>query len=124
MGYRSDVGLAVKEDLLQEALCLLTDEKGIDMREIINDRLFKLADVHEVLDGWALYVWEGWKWYTDVEEYSEVVWLDKVLREWMEQDKGDQFTFVRIGEEDDDVDEWGNRNDPFDLYYERKLSYS
>lgn len=124
MGYRSDVGLAVKEELLEEALRALAEEKGQEMREIVSERLFKQADVHEVLDGWALYVWVGWKWYTDVEEYFEVVWLDKVLRGWLEQDKGDQFTYVRIGEYCDDVDEWGGRDDPFDLYYARKLSYA
>lgn len=113
MGYRSIVGFALTDD----ALAAFKD---------------RLASTPEVLaafesdwdsitkkDGWILFQGDEIKWHSHF--YAEVAAVEDFMNLLDEKEKSDQYAFVRIGEDFDDVEIRSNYCDPFDLGYTRTL---
>jgi len=70
-------------------------------------------------DGHLLVVWEHIKWY---KEHSDVIPIQNFIAECLEDPtKEDQIRFVRLGENCDDVEEFGFAFD--DIYVSRAVHY-
>ena len=116
MGYRSDVGLALKQPAvhtLHQKLNAL--DKNSEAFSVVSDFLV-YADKHleDADSGAEVYLWEGIKWY---EEFSDVGFIENLLTEldWS------NFLFIRIGEDYDDTEARGDFwENPFDLKLTRK----
>ena len=105
MGYRSQVAIAIKKDKRDQFISRLGEEAKY---------LIDLADVYEGADA-ILYHFEWVKWY-DGEEIEELI----------ENDFSDDAFFLRLGEEDGDMDEKGAwyGGGGFGIGYTRHLTFS
>ena len=98
MGYRSNVYLRVAEPLVEV----------VDAARKLDDKLDEMLR-HGSCDGSKTdFHWEWVKWYGS---YPEVQAVDSLLS--MLQD--DDYGFIRVGEEDGDVDRQGSPSD-YDMY--------
>ena len=65
--------------------------------------------------GAVVFLWEGEKWY---DEFDEIAFVD----EFMDNLPHEDFLFIRIGEDYDDIETRGSfRGKPFGMYVERKI---
>lgn len=111
MGYRSTVKFAIRKDvylkcqLLQNLPSPLTELEAVPLKEAIY---------------WSI---EGWKWY---QNYPEIQAMEEWFNWLADEDENppqkvphgyDQAAFggIRIGEDYNDVEIWGNPAD-FDIY--------
>lgn len=111
MGYRSEVGFAIKGTALAELI--EGDSSLTDLVKIcLND-----ADLHKKSDdGNHLFIWDDVKWYP----YDEVAAFEKRLN----CIDSESYRFIRLGENDDDTETQGGWYDnEFGLGYIRKLEY-
>jgi len=105
MGYRSNVTIAIKKEVL---MADLVDPK-------IPDVLKKLGYQTKEDHPHVYFVIEDWKWY---ESFPEI--LD--IKAWFASMEENEFGAIRIGENDDDVQSWGS---PwlFDIYVVREIDH-
>ena len=106
MGYRSDVVLSVRNDMLKESINKI-DDNSLKQRVV---KLFQEADYHEKKDGWSYYRWNWIKWYKST--FWEIAWLACEINMWEQE----HFRFVRLGEDFTDIEDEGlGENDPFEV---------
>jgi len=127
MGYRSEVALAISEDIMPHFLNVLAKEP--ELRTLIYKH-------HDHLDqdyndeGTLLVVWHSLKWY---DTYPEIDALNSFIEaceadmlEGFDAGKGnyqeEHVRFIRLGEDADDVVEKGTLHD-WDIAMSRSLSY-
>lgn len=97
MGYYSEVALVLtrtgKEYLDKKLLDSSTSEKARDEAT----RLLAYADTHSINEtGAEAWLWKDIKWYSDwTEDFPEVAFIEKLMGEL----DGNEFYFVRVGEE-------------------------
>ena len=124
MGYRSQVILAVAPELMPHFLAVLA--KSQPARELC----FAHADetINDYIDeGSRLMGWDGIKWYEGYPEIDALVefmdWADTtdIEIDGVEQNAGQFYRFVRIGEETDDVVVRGNAY--WDINVTREVCY-
>ena len=122
MGYRSDVGLVLTKhgvSVLHKRLNKrsLSAKVKQDVKELLT-----YSDEHYKDNGSGAEVWR-WndiKWY-DSEPYffEEIKFIADTIRELSDED----YHFIRIGEDDDDIDVRGTFwNNPFELSIQRSIS--
>lgn len=109
MGYYSQVGLCLKRKDMDELKSRL-EKLGKDRNEYYS--FMDYADVDRVFDEGTedeavLMVWDSLKWYPS---YPEVACVEDFLDEINSRDVDDDFSFVRIGEEVDDIETRANYN--------------
>ncbi len=94
MGYRSDVTIVVKKDVAPKVLIPFAVTYGVDhfMEE----------------SGWKLYHFKWIKWYDSDEDIQMVM-------EALNQLKGKDYFFMRLGEEASDYEELGDSRDEADF---------
>lgn len=95
MGYRSDVYLAFHKTLLPFWLAHVQDH----MTTIATE-----ADTYNFFDDnseWCLIIYECVKWYGS---YDDVVAIEKAFEYFQEHCNGEQYQYLRVGEEFDDVE--------------------
>ena len=92
MGYRSDVGI-------------MCQPKAYEMFK----KEFNVIGPHKVLqrDDYHLLIWEWVKWYSDFDDVAKVEEIMNELGEHEDED-GYGYKFLRIGEEDTDVEDRTN----------------
>ena len=119
MGYRSDIAIAIHKDVIGEFLTFLKTTKV--MHEIFGCNGFTLDKDFQGKGHW-LFTESQIKWYTQLEEhYPEVDAFDKFFDLMDEDEKTeDKYRFVRIGEENEDIEERGDWHDS-DLHVQRKI---
>jgi hypothetical protein len=107
MGYRSDIIIAIKNDVRARHLiapeipaCLTNDESIV---QSVDERT-----------GTLYFRIEGWKWY---DSYEEI----RAIEAWFESMADDEFGAMRMGEDDDDNQTWGQPYD-YDICLNRYLS--
>ena len=107
MGYRSSVHLGINNSAVEEWLTHLAT----------NPKAFEIANQHteggmiRTKDG--LYLnWEYVKWY---DGYPEVDQVEAFLSFLEDNDREDEFSFIRLGEEFGDVENRGHSDD-FEFY--------
>jgi hypothetical protein len=103
MGYRSEVAFVVPESAPR-------------FEEV--DNCFE--DIIE-RDGYRLYHSTWLKWY---EDFPIVISVSDYLTSLDQEDKTDDYLFIRLGEDNGDVEEEGDLWDnPFDLGWTRKIEF-
>lgn len=105
MGYRSDVYLRIAQPLVEV----------VDAARKLDDKLDEMLK-HGTCDGSKTdFHWEWTKWYNS---YPEVQAVDSLLS--MLQD--DDYGFIRLGEDDGDVDRQGSPGD-YDMYIQASVDW-
>lgn len=105
MGYRSDVGLAIKEEFVNH------------FTQKCNEAV-RLADEVIENDKGSLYVWTYIKWYDSYPEIQKV-------EDFLSGIGTENYYMVEIGEDYADIEHDGDWYDnPFDLGVDRQLSYN
>lgn len=119
MGYRSTVALAVDNEIMPAFMAALAQEPEA-MRMVFSHHDTLLKDYCG--EGNLLVVWDSIKWY---ESYPEIAKIEQFITDpsdfGFEDEPGEHFRFVRIGEEMDDnaTEGWGFD----DLYISRSLNF-
>jgi len=99
MGYRSQVVIALGKIVVAD-LILLGNQKP----ELLDRADYTYRDN----DGNSYYSWEEIKWYVNYDDVDE-------LNTFLLDLDDDQYGFIRVGEDSDDVETGGNYWD-FDMY--------
>lgn len=114
MGYRSDVRIRTTKEGYEVMKNYVKDyisEKGLDS----NYNLLYSAEITEKTNSITL-DWYDLKWYEGIEGYEDVDAIMKSLDEL--SDKDIDYQYMRIGEENDDIDEKRSvNNGSFDSFY-------
>lgn len=103
MGYRSNIVIAVSAKILAEHLispCIPED---------------LLEKEHVDIKGSRYWILEGWKWY---DRYPEIREIEAFFDNLDDSD----FAAIRIGEDVDDIQTWGNPSD-YGIYVHTSISY-
>ena len=118
MGYRSDVrirttkeGYEVMKNFVEKYIKenVSEDAQGLDWN-LLNSAEITKAGNSITLD------WENIKWYDGIDGYQDVDAIMNSLNEL--SDKNIDYQYMRIGEENDDIDEkWSVNNGSFDSFY-------
>ena len=104
MGYRSDVAIAIHKDQIGEFLTFLNTTEL--MAEIFGDMSDFHLDKDYQEEGHWLFTVSGIKWYSS---YKDIQMFEKFFDAMDEDEKTDnKYRFVRIGEQNDDVEERGD----------------
>lgn len=121
MGYYSDVclllnknGVAIlKEKLSSPDIC---DTTRSEVKSLLADADRHLVDTDSGAECWK---WDDVKWYSgDPKYYPDVDFIEKLMLELPEED----FRFMRVGEDYDDLEANGYYlDDPFVLTLRREL---
>lgn len=118
MGYRSDIrirttkeGYEVMKNFVEKYIKenVSEDAQGLDWN------LLNSAEITETGNSITL-DWSCLKWYDGIQGYEDVDAIMKSLDEL--SDKDIDYQYMRIGEENDDIDErWSVNNGSFDSFY-------
>ena len=118
MEYRSDVrirttkeGYEVMKNFVEKYIKenVSEDAQGLDWN------LLNSAEITETGNSITL-DWENIKWYNGIDGYQDVDAIMKSLDEL--SDKDIDYQYMRIGEENNDIDEiWNINNHSFDSFY-------
>ena len=115
MGYRSDVRIRTTKEgyeVMKKFVENYIKEKGL---KGTNWNLLEHAEITEAEDSITL-DWAYMKWYEGINGYEDVDAIMNSLYELSEKDI--DYQYMRIGEEDDDIEEkWSINNDSFDSFY-------
>ena len=133
MGYRSEVGMILSAESYELLVCELEKER-VD-RILNNNRPEKFYSTLELLDvmeedgepnlpegSTDIILYYSWiKWY---DSYDEVQFVERMLDMMEERDLA--YSFLRIGEENQDIDARYNRSEDLciDMYASRTISFS
>ena len=96
MGYRSDVALCIKKEDYE---VLKTNAEAAEYNILDSASTIRFDDE----DGVVAIFWGCVKWYS---EYEDVAVVEDLIDKLYDADK--PFTFIRIGEERDDIEERSN----------------
>ena len=107
MGYRSDVGLVLSPEGYKKF-------QELENNKEIIEEFFDSADEHKEKNGAHYYQWESIKWYFT---YEEIGALETFLDDLDSYD----YKFVRLGEDDGDIEIMGMYCDNFYLGYKKYL---
>lgn len=102
MGYRSDVVIAIRKEVLAQDLVNPTIPSVI--------KQLSTASTKDAI----YYFINDWKWY---DSYPEV----QKIKDWFDSMNLEDFGAMRIGENDDDTETWGSPYD-FEIYVSREIS--
>lgn len=124
MGYYSNVGLALTKtgvDFLQSRLA--SPEVSKELREEVNT-LLDYAERHymDAASGVEVWYWDGIKWYdSNIDGFQDICFIMDTLANL----EGDNYRFIRIGEEYDDTEVMGEFwENPFDFELTRSMTLS
>jgi len=119
MGYRSDVAIAIHKDIHGEFLAFLNTERL--MADIFGDRSSFNLDKDFQADGHWLFTADSIKWYETWDEYADIQMFAKFF-EAMDEANGtiQKYRFIRVGEQNDDVEERGQWFDS-DIHVKRTI---
>lgn len=121
MGYRSDIGICLSTNGMEELKKALT---ALDAGTACSQE--EKTWIHELFTcpapksspyGAGAWSWDGLKWYTD---YRDVQWVEDFLGSFNDED----YYFLRIGDDIDDTEErgyfWDN---PFGMSLSRSIHF-
>jgi hypothetical protein len=116
MGYRSRVGICISEDAaiqLEAKIRLLCSA----LQKAVTS-LFEDAEVKKQDDGCKAWYWDGFKWYSSD---CDVAFLEGYLDDL----QWDEYLYIRVGEDLDDVDYRGGLWDnPFGMCLTRGIEFN
>ena len=98
MGYRSDISIAMrKKDLDQMITKAKKHQDNSILYNFIKEGISSAPECPE--EGYVFLFWNWVKWY---DEYEEVIFIEKFLRNIPDR----HYDFVRIGEDTNDNEEY------------------
>jgi hypothetical protein len=108
MGYRSEVAFALRKEAADELYELAKADP--DLVEMLNDMQATARQDIELAEPDVYYFYYDWvKWYSDD---PQVMIIMEFLRKLEEEDRDNEFGFLRLGEDSDDEEILGQ---PFDF---------
>ena len=116
MGYRSEVAIAMSDEAFQ-CLFSVLEQQPIKVRLEVAD-LFDCAasSSFEEEGPGVVFQWTQIKWYTDW--YEELKFVEKTLFQFFELHYPEDYRFIRIGENYDDIEMAGiNDEEKFPALY-------
>ena len=116
MGYRSEVVLAVSKKMMPHFLGHLSQCDDAAYKFVFMKTDKKIEDYDG--EGTTVFSWEGIKWYDDYPEVRAITdfvsmstdYLSSIcedVKEFQRGEYGEHFRFVRMGENNEDVEEEG-----------------
>tara|TARA_R100001440_G_scaffold67824_1_gene89196 strand:- start:167 stop:562 length:396 start_codon:yes stop_codon:yes gene_type:complete len=116
MGYRSEVVLAVSKKMMPHFLGHLSQCDDAAYKFVFVETDKKIEDYDG--EGTTVFSWEGIKWYDDYPEVRAITdfvsmstdYLSSIcedVKEFQRGEYGEHFRFVRMGENNEDVEEEG-----------------
>ena len=133
MGYRSEVGIILSAEAYELLVCELEKER-VD-RILNNNRPEAFRETLELLDEMEedgkpnlperstdIILYYSWiKWY---DSYDEINFIERMLDMMEERDLA--YSFLRIGEENPDIDARYNRSEDLciDMYASRSVAFN
>ena len=116
MGYRSEVVLAVSKKMMPHFLGHLSQCEDAAYKFVFMEADKKIEDYDG--DGTTMFLWEGIKWYDSFPEVKAITdfvsmstdYLSSIcedVEEFQRGNYGEHFRFVRMGENNEDVEEEG-----------------
>ena len=131
MGYRSVVALAVSDKMMPHFLGHLSQYGEIAYKFVFMQSDQKIEDYDG--DGTTMFLWEDIKWYDSFPEVRAITdfvsmstdYLSSIcedVEEFQRGNYGEHFRFVRMGENNDDIEESGYLCDS-DIGFRRELTF-
>ena len=113
MGYRSVVALAVSEKMMPHFLGHLSQCDDAAYKLVFMETDKKIEDYDG--DGTTMFLWEDIKWYDSYPEVRAITdfvsmntdYLYSVGKDFDDHCYAEHFRFVRMGEENEDIEEEG-----------------
>ena len=117
MGYRSEVILAVTKEIMPQFL--VTMAKCPEARTLCFQEADDRIDDYQG-KGNMLFKWDDIKWYAGNVGYEDIDAVEDFM-DWCDgEDHYDDYRFVRVGEDSQDV---VHRGSAFDIYTETRVTY-
>ena len=105
MGYRSDVKLVF--------YCKNEGDNFAKLEAWVGEKLKEEAEYSQRIEHGSLqgimFVWEWIKWYEDYPEIAKIIQAMDEFSDTMTED-GFMYEFIRVGEEDDDIEHRDSNN--------------
>lgn len=118
MGYRSDIRIRTTKEgyeIMKNFVEKYIKENVSEDAQELDWNLLNSAEITEIGNSITL-DWENIKWYNGIDGYQDVDAIMNSLNEL--SDKNIDYQYMRIGEENDDIDEkWSVNNGSFDSFY-------
>lgn len=116
MGYRSDVVLCLTKKGMDKLTVALKQAEKDTPDHILNiKRLFGTPDRVDEASGAVAYIWDCVKWR---EDYAWVIFAEDFMCDLESED----YYFLRVGEDDDDVDIRGRfYSNPFNARLKKSI---
>ena len=114
MGYRSVVALAVSKKMMPHFLGHLSQCEDVAYKFVFMETDKKIEDYDG--DGTTMFLWESIKWYDSYPEVRAITdfvsmntdYLESICKDIKEFQRGsyaEHFRFVRMGEDNEDIEE-------------------
>ncbi|SBV95176.1 conserved hypothetical protein [uncultured Desulfovibrio sp.] len=120
MGYYSDVGLCLTKNCMGQLKAALAEAEKNNpdnfaaIKMLIGGEPSKIDESTRAV----VFLWKGEKWY---DEFAEVAFVEAFMNSLPSED----FLFIRIGEDYDDIESRGSFcGKPFGMYVERKIAFT
>lgn len=123
MGYYSEVGLVLSRNGVEKLHNKLKPNNITEKTRKYVEILLQCTDEHTIDNkGDESWYWDGIKWYEDdPEHFPEVNFLCEFMNEIDEHD----YLFIRIGEEDTDIERRGLYFDnQFNMHLQRRIEFA
>ena len=117
MGYYSDVALCLTKNGMDQLKTALSEAERNNHGNFAAIKMLIGGEPRKIDEdsGFAVFLWEGEKWY---EEFAEMAFVAKLMDSLPSED----FLFIRLGEDYDDIETRGSfRGKPVGTYVERKI---
>ena len=120
MGYYSDVALCLTKNGMDQLKIALAEAERNNSANFAAIKMFIGGEPSKIDEstGAVVFLWKGEKWY---EEFAEMAFVAKLMDSLPSED----FLFIRIGEDYDDIETRGSFcGKPFGVYVERKIAFT
>ena len=119
MGYYSDVALCLTKNGMDQLKTALAEAEKNNPGNFAAIKMLIGGEPSKIDEGSGsvVFLWEGEKWY---DEFDEIAFVG----EFMDNLSHEDFLFIRIGEDYDDIETRGSFcGKPFGMYIARKIAF-
>ena len=117
MGYYSNVALCLTKNGMDQLKTALAEAEKNNPGNFAAIKMLIGGEPSKIDEGSGsvVFLWEGERWYN---EFDEIAFVE----EFMDNLPHEDFLFIRLGEDYDDIETRGSfRGKPFGTYVERKI---
>mgnify|MGYP000550095937 CR=1 FL=1 len=120
MGYYSDVALCLTKNGMGQLKSALVQAERNNPENFAAIKMLIAGEPSKIDEGSGsvVFLWEGEKWY---DEFDEIAFVGEFMNNLPHED----FLFIRLGEDYDDIETRGSFcGKPFGMYVERKIAFT